>query len=105
MFGEEIWNAMTEIADILKRKNIPQFKCNAEENRVAFCTKQHNSSKEPRLKNSAIHIPKLPSIELFIKQLNKNTKNEQLNQIFDKDKKSSIDKKSTALLNFSWQQP
>ena len=66
---------MTEIAEILKIKNIPQFKYNAEEPRVEFPTKQNNYSKELRVKNATIHIPKLPSMELFLKQLNANTKN------------------------------
>ena len=41
---------MTEIADILKRKNIPQFKYNVEEPRVECSTKQNNYSKEPKMK-------------------------------------------------------
>ena len=39
-----------------------------------------------RVTNKKIHIPKLPSMEIFIKQLNARRKNENLHHIFEQDK-------------------
>ena len=52
-------------------------------------TKQKNNYEGIRVKNK-IKIPKLPSLQTFLKQYNNTTKDEILNYIFNEDKKLSI---------------
>ena len=50
--------------------------------------KKRNNSEETNVTNKKMHIPKLSSMELFLKQLNDKTKHEKLHHIFKQDKKT-----------------
>ena len=102
MYVDVIRNAILEIADILNRNKPHQIKLESKEPRV-LTTKQKNNYEETRVKNE-IKIPKLPSLQTFLKQYDNTTKNEKLNQIFDEDKKLSIDNLLQGPTKTIWQQ-
>ena len=102
MFGGAIRNAIIEIVEILKRNKVPQIKKFAKEARVSL-PNERNSSEETRVENKKIHIPKLPSMEEFLKQFNDETKHKKLHHIFEQDKKLSINNLLTGTTKTTWQ--
>ena len=102
MYGDAIRNAISEIANILKQNKAPQIKNHAKELRV-LPTNIKKDSEETRVENKKIHIPKLPSMETFLKQYRDKTKHEKLHHIFEQDKKLSIDNLLKGPTKTTWQ--
>ena len=108
MYGDIIRNTFTEIANILNRdKNrlnptnntskeprVIQKMCKNDSKdtmvKMDKLKENQNDTRETRVENK-IEIPKLPSLQKFLKNYNKTKNHNAINHIFAENKKQSID--------------